>query len=111
MRFGVIAVWSLLCWVATAHAQSPHLIVISMDTTRYDALSCNGHPPDVRHTVPTVSPNLDALAANGVRFAAFYTHAPTTLNSHTSLMTGLDPHRHGVPANGYPYVHEASTLA
>jgi len=94
-----------------AVAEPPHLVLISMDTTRADALSCYGTIPAIRRPLPQVTPNLDALAEDGVRFAHFYTHAPTTLNSHVSMMTGLDPHEHGVPSNGYVFSGDQETLA
>jgi len=90
---------------------APHVVVISMDTTRASALSCYELPTGIRRSIPQVTPNLDGLAANGTRFAHFYTHAPTTLNSHTTMFTGLDPHEHGVPSNGYPYTQPNSTFA
>src|SRR4051812_47383057 len=45
-----------------ASPSRPNVVLISMDTTRADHLSCFGYPK------PT-SPNLDRLAARGVRFA------------------------------------------
>lgn len=94
-----------------AEPTSPHLVLISMDTTRADALSCYGATPALQHAIPQVTPHLDAMSANGVRFAHFYSHAPTTLNSHTTMLTGLDPHAHGVPSNGFPYEGIQETLA
>ena len=89
----------------------PDIVLISMDTTRADALSCYGEVPGLTHPRPEVTPNLDALAAQGARFARFYAHAPTTLNSHTSMFTGLDPHGHAVPRNGFPVPDGVTTLA
>ena len=80
---------------SAAAPQRPNLILISLDTTRADALSCYGSPPDMP-TDPArrVTPTIDALAEQGLRFEAFYSHAPTTLNAHTSMLSGLDPHDH-----------------
>ena len=85
-----------------------NLVVISIDTTRADALSCYAEqshwglafPPESRPKPDT--PVLDALAAKGTRFAWALAHAPTTLSSHTSMLSGRDPHRHRVVRNGYP---------
>lgn len=82
----------------------PNVVVITLDTTRASALGAWGGPSGV-------SPHLDAVAARGARFAWAFTHAPTTLNSHASLFTGLDPHEHGVPRNGYPLEEVHQTLA
>jgi arylsulfatase A-like enzyme len=70
------------------------VILISIDTLRADHLGCYDHP-----WVQT--PNIDQLAADGELFRRQVSAAPTTLNSHTSIMTGTYPHRHGVPRNGY----------
>lgn len=71
-----------------------NVVVISLDTTRADALGAWGHPD--AHT-----PALDALAQQSVRFARAYTSSPTTLASHTSLFTGNVAHTHGVPRNDH----------
>ena len=101
----------LVSSMAWAEDVRPNLILLSMDTTRADALSCYGQPGDIRHPIPDATPNLDLLAEEGIRFTQFYTHAPTTLNAHSTMMTGLDPHAHGVPANGFPLAEEFPTLA
>lgn len=74
---------------------TPLLLFVSFDTTRADALGCYGGEG-------ARTPTLDALAARGVRFELALAHAPTTLSSHTSVLSGLDPHGHTVPRNGYP---------
>ena len=69
------------------------VVLVSIDTLRADHLGCYG-ASDV-HT-----PHLDAVAASGVRFAQAISPTPLTLPSHTTLLTGLDPPRHGVRGNG-----------
>lgn len=99
---------------AALAADRPHLILISLDTTRADALSCDGDPPVPFHDdTPELprTPTLDALAAEGVRFTRFYASTPSTLSSHTTLFTGLDPHEHGVVRNGFTLPADARTLA
>ena len=58
-----------------------NLILISVDTLRADHLGASGHPW-------LKTPHIDALAAEGVRFDRVVSPAPTTLASHTSMMTG-----------------------
>ena len=83
----------------------PNVLLVTLDTTRADALSCYGRQ---RGTTP----NLDALAAEGERFTQAYTSAPLTLPAHASMLTGLYPLRHGVRENGlWPLSDEADTLA
>lgn len=94
--------------VVSASPPRPNIVVVSMDTTRADALGCyadQSHwglafPPKTRPMPRT--PVLDRLASEGVRFAWALAHAPTTLSSHTSMLSGRDPHRHRVVRNGYP---------
>src|SRR5207253_904439 len=62
----------------------PNVVLISLDTTRADHLGCYGYPR------PT-SPNLDRLAARGVRYANARSQAPWTLPSHMALFTSLLP--------------------
>lgn len=85
------------------------MILVTLDTTRADAVSAERSvgPP----YGPQVTPVLDTLAEEGARFARAYTHAPSTLSSHAAMFTGLDPHGHGIPRNGYPLDAALPTLA
>jgi len=65
------------------------VLLIIVDTLRADALSSYGNPQ------PT-TPHLDALAADGLRFAEVLTQAPNTAPSHATLFTGLTPWTHRV---------------
>jgi arylsulfatase A-like enzyme/cytochrome c-type biogenesis protein CcmH/NrfG len=71
----------------------PNILLITLDTTRADRLGCYGY-------APAETPNLDGLAARGVRFASAYAPAPLTLPSHSSIMTGTYPLVHQVHDNG-----------
>ncbi len=79
-----------------------HLVLISLDTTRADHLGCYGDPRGL-------TPAIDALAGEGVVFDHVTAPAPTTLASHTSLMTGTWPQTSGVVRNGF-VVHEANEM-
>jgi len=57
-------------------------LLITLDTTRADRISCYGGPPDL-------TPHLDRLAAAGIRFADARSQANVTNPSHTSIFTGL----------------------
>jgi len=97
--------------LATALAGAPNVVLITMDTTRADAIGAYGEQvPGLLSPRSGVTPTLDGLAAEGVLFERFYAHAPTTLNSHTSLLSGRDPHEHAVPRNGYPLPPDLKTL-
>jgi arylsulfatase A-like enzyme/Tfp pilus assembly protein PilF len=83
---------------SAAPAQSPaaprhNIVLITLDTTRADHLGAWGWKY-------AKTPNLDALAARGVRFVRCDTAAPVTLPSHSTILTGLFPPRTGVRDNG-----------
>ena len=69
-----------------------NLLLVTLDTTRADALGAYGGK--------AVTPSLDHLAAEGVVFDQASTVAPLTLPAHSSLFTGLFPPGHGVHGNG-----------
>jgi arylsulfatase A-like enzyme/thioredoxin-like negative regulator of GroEL len=82
-----------------------NVVVITLDTTRADALGAYGQPK------PT-SPRIDAMAADGLLFEQAVASAPSTLPSHATLFTGKQPYAHGVRANGgYRLTEEKATLA
>ena len=81
-----------------------NVILVSIDTLRADHLGCYGHPF-------VKSPNIDAFAREGLLFTNHVSAAPSTLASHTSLMTGTYPHTHGVPKNGHTVSDENIMLA
>jgi len=76
---------------ATRPAVLPSVLLITLDTTRADAIG-----PEARGLE---TPAFNALAARGRRFRQAYATAPETLPSHSSMMTGLYPGGHGVHEN------------
>ncbi len=77
-------------WLAPAQvvaASKPNIIYILADDLGYAELSCNGG--DAYKT-----PNIDALAAGGVRFTRFYT-VPLCGPSRALILTGRYPFRTG----------------
>ena len=77
---------------ATAGKDAPDVIVITLDTTRADHLSCYGY---FRET----SPNIDAFAREATLFENAFAHMSTTLPSHLSLFTSTHTIRHGIRGN------------
>jgi arylsulfatase A-like enzyme len=57
------------------------------------------------------TPNIDALAASGVRFTNWYAAAPVCAPSRAALLTGRYPIRAGVPGNGQPLKPSEQTIA
>jgi arylsulfatase A-like enzyme/Flp pilus assembly protein TadD len=70
-----------------------NVLLITIDTLRSDRVGAFGGPREL-------TPTLDRLAADGLRFTHAYSSAPLTLPSHTSIMTAVSPPVHGVRANG-----------
>src|SRR5262245_54283696 len=73
---------------ATMAAQSrPNIIIIMSDDMGFSDIGCYGGEIN--------TPNLDSLAANGVRFTQFYNTA-RCCPTRAALLTGLYPHQAGV---------------
>jgi len=75
-----------------------NVLLVTLDTTRADRLGCYGF-------AKARTPNLDSLAAGGVRFANAYCPTPMTLPSHCSILTGTYPIYHKVHNNGTYYLN------
>lgn len=81
-----------------------NVLLITIDTLRADALGSYGGS--------AATPNLDALAEDGIRYDFAHAHAVVTLPSHVSMLTGLYPFQHGVRDNsGYRLRAGTPTLA
>jgi len=82
---------ALLVLFGAANAQTgrkPNVILIALDQCRAGRLHAYGNPR-------ATSPNLDRMAAEGVRFTRFYSAAPWTTPSYASMMTSQYPSKHG----------------
>lgn len=67
----------------------PNILVFITDDQGYGDLSCMG-------TTDFRTPNLDRLAADGVRFTSWYSNSPVCSPSRASLLTGRYPGNAGV---------------
>lgn len=74
-------------------AKKKNIILILSDQQRYDTISAYGLN-DICKT-----PNIDALADEGMKFTNAFTSSPICAPSRASVMTGLYPHNHGVIDN------------
>lgn len=77
--------------VSQTNVQRPNVIVIYSDDQGADDLNIYG-------STDLMTPNLDKLARNGVRFTRFYSASPICSPSRASLLTGRYPQRAGLPA-------------
>ena len=83
-------------------AHDLNVVVVTLDTTRADRLGCYGF-------TRIETPNLDALARQGVVFENATSTAPLTFPSHSSIFTGLIPPHHGARDNGGFFLDDART--
>jgi arylsulfatase A-like enzyme/Flp pilus assembly protein TadD len=90
-RLAVLFAWIgiIAPFARAAAAPPPNIVFITIDTLRADHLGCYGYK--AIHT-----PNLDALASDGVRFERAYSSVPVTLPSHTVMFTGTLPTLNGM---------------
>ena len=76
----------LLISISIVHAQRPNIIYIMSDDMGYGDLSCYGQKQ-------FSTPNLDKLAAQGIKFLNAYAAAPVCTPTRTAFMTGRYPAR------------------
>lgn len=81
-----------------------NFLFILTDQQRADHLSCMGN--NVLKT-----PNIDAIAARGVRFTRSYVASPICMPNRCSLLTGRMPSAHTVRTNGIPLPLHTTTIA
>jgi arylsulfatase A len=103
----------IFCWLlclttspAPSAERTPNIIIMMADDLGYGDLGCYGHP-----TIRT--PNLDRMAAEGLRFTDFYAGANLCTPSRAALLTGRHPIRSGMaggPKRHVLYPNAASGL-
>ena len=82
---GILGVLSLLPFPAVA--DRPNIVVILADDMGYSDIGCYGSEIE--------TPQLDRLAAAGLRFTQFY-NTGRCCPTRASLLTGLYPHQAGI---------------
>ena len=81
--------------IASLWAEAPNVIFITVDTTRADRMGFLGNKLGL-------TPNLDAVARQGVVFEKAFSQAPLTPVSHATIFTGTYPQFHTVTDFGHP---------
>jgi choline-sulfatase len=90
MRVGSrLAALALAALAAACSQESDRVVLITIDALRADRVGAYGYAD--AHT-----PVLDQLAIDGARFETAISPVPLTRPAHATLLTGLDPHEHGV---------------
>ncbi len=91
-----------MVYAASASPQPrPNILYLMTDQHRSDCLGCAGNK-----IIQT--PNLDSIAADGVRFSSAYSSTPSCTPARAAILTGLSPWHHGMIGYGrvaeqYPF--------
>jgi len=88
-RACILFLFLLLPALAAAATDPPNVILITLDTVRADRMGFLGSKLGL-------TPQLDALASQGVVFEHAYSQAPITPVSHATILTGTYPQFHGI---------------
>ena len=103
MKF--LLLFPILCPLLFAETK-PNIILIYSDDHGWADLGVQGSVKDVK------TPNLDALAKDGIRFSRGYVSAPQCVPSRAGVLTGRYQQRFGLEDNSLgPLVHEELTIA
>jgi len=76
-------------FMSGGHKNKPNIVIGLCDDLGYGDLSCYGHPY-------IKTPNLDKLAAEGMRLTDCYAAAPVCSPARAGMLTGRTPYRSGV---------------
>jgi len=98
------ALLALVAAVSCGGAPKPHVLLITIDTLRADALGAYGAPPGA-------SPRLDRLAREGVLFENAATPMPITRPAHFALFSSRGPRLLGAMSNAATLPDGVATLA
>jgi len=88
---GYLAALAFL-FASCSSGERPSLLLITLDTFRADRLGSYG-------STRGLTPNLDALARESIRFQEVTCQVPLTTPSHATILTGFLPQRHGIRNN------------
>lgn len=80
----------------------PNILLVTTDQQRADCLGIE------RSAHPVLTPHLDQLACEGIRFSRAYSDCPLCIPSRTTIMTGRPAYTHGVNTNGEFRIPEPS---
>lgn len=82
---GLICFWTL----PLSAAEKPNIILMMADDLGWGDVGYNGHER-------LLTPHLDQMAAEGIRFNRFYAAAPVCSPTRGSCITGRHPYRYGI---------------
>ncbi len=100
----LIAIFSFCAFTnVIAQNQKPNIILVMADDQGWGQVGYNNHPM-------LKTPNLDAMAENGIRFNRFYAAGPVCSPTRASVLTGRTHKRTGVPGHGDNLCLQEKTL-
>jgi len=88
--------WLVIPFETVQAADQPNVVMLLADDLGYQDIGC--------YDGPVKTPAIDALAAGGTRFQAFYSGCAVCSPSRATLLTG----RHHIRAGVYSWIHDAS---
>lgn len=91
MKRTLFTMASMSSLFAIAQSPKPNIMIIMVDDMGYSDLGCYGGEIN--------TPNINALANNGLRFTQFY-NGSRSCPTRASLLTGLYPHQAGITGMG-----------
>ena len=94
----VVTAAALAALPAAAAAKRPNIVLVISDDTRMLDFGCYGSPD-------AVTPNIDRLAAEGLRFTRFFQATAMSSPTRHCLLTGLYPVRSGAYPN-HTYIND-----
>lgn len=94
MRLIIISVLATLIFISSCHVKQfdsskPNIIIIFTDDQGYQDVGCFGSP-DI------LTPNLDKMAAEGIKLTDFYAAQAVCSASRAAILTGCYPNRIGI---------------
>ena len=93
-----VAATALAAFPAGAAAKRPNIVLVISDDTRMLDFGCYGSPD-------AVTPNIDRLASEGLRFTQFFQATAMSSPTRHCLLTGLYPVRSGAYPN-HTYIND-----
>jgi N-sulfoglucosamine sulfohydrolase len=94
----------LLSLSMASYAAQTNIVLFTVDDMDITSLNCYGNP------LPNLTPNMDRLASQGMRFKNAHVNTPICMPCRQSMMTGLQPHSNGslgfveLEKNSYPSI-------
>ncbi|WP_166830904.1 sulfatase family protein [Thalassoroseus pseudoceratinae] len=87
-----------------AETERPNIVLVMADDMGWGQTGYYNHPV-------LKTPNLDAMAANGLRFDRFYAGGPVCSPTRATVLTGRTHERTGVMTHGYALRRQEPTIA